>query len=97
MYDTVGPMDKAYDPLKVEEGWYEWWESNGVFKPREGGSQKFAMVCCCRCCLSISLFSRFTAVTIASVIQALPPPNVTGALHIGHALTVAIQVCTVWV
>ena len=25
--------------------------------------------------------------------QVLPPPNVTGALHIGHALTVSIQVC----
>jgi hypothetical protein len=24
--------------------------------------------------------------------QVLPPPNVTGALHIGHALTVAIEV-----
>lgn len=25
-------------------------------------------------------------------LQVLPPPNVTGALHIGHALTAAIQV-----
>lgn len=25
----------------------------------------------------------------------IPPPNVTGALHIGHALTVAIQDCLV--
>ena len=24
--------------------------------------------------------------------QVLPPPNVTGALHIGHALTTAIEV-----
>lgn len=24
--------------------------------------------------------------------QVLPPPNVTGALHIGHALTAAIEV-----
>jgi hypothetical protein len=23
--------------------------------------------------------------------KVLPPPNVTGALHVGHALTVAIQ------
>ena len=23
--------------------------------------------------------------------QILPPPNITGALHIGHALTIAIQ------
>lgn len=26
--------------------------------------------------------------------QILPPPNVTGALHIGHALTVAIEART---
>lgn len=25
----------------------------------------------------------------------IPPPNVTGALHIGHALTVAIQDCLI--
>lgn len=25
-------------------------------------------------------------------LQVLPPPNVTGALHIGHALTAAIEV-----
>lgn len=24
--------------------------------------------------------------------QILPPPNVTGVLHIGHAITVAIEV-----
>ena len=28
----------------------------------------------------------------SSLLQVLPPPNVTGALHIGHALTAAIQV-----
>jgi hypothetical protein len=26
------------------------------------------------------------------VLQVLPPPNVTGALHIGHALTAAVEV-----
>ena len=26
------------------------------------------------------------------LLQVLPPPNVTGVLHIGHALTVAIEV-----
>lgn len=25
--------------------------------------------------------------------MALPPPNVTGSLHIGHALTTSLQVC----
>jgi len=26
------------------------------------------------------------------ILQVLPPPNVTGALHIGHALTAAVEV-----
>lgn len=29
---------------------------------------------------------------ILFVLQVLPPPNVTGALHIGHALTAAVEV-----
>lgn len=29
---------------------------------------------------------------VSYFLQVLPPPNVTGALHIGHALTAAIEV-----
>ena len=63
--DLAAPLPSAYDPTAVEAAWYEWWEAEGLFKPRAGAVRPFAMV--------------------------LPPPNVTGALHIGHALTVAIQ------
>ncbi|KAF7732289.1 hypothetical protein EC973_005184 [Apophysomyces ossiformis] len=61
----------AYDAKAVEEGWYEWWESQGFFKPmsitgRNGDDAP-----------------KFTMIT--------PPPNVTGSLHIGHALTLSIE------
>jgi valyl-tRNA synthetase len=60
------PIAMQYQPHEVEPDWYEWWESEGLFKPaRSPHKRPFTMV--------------------------LPPPNVTGALHIGHALTVAIQ------
>ena len=63
-------MAPTYDANAVEAGWYHWWESHGLFKPRaakqsDTAGDTFSMV--------------------------LPPPNVTGVLHIGHALTVSIQ------
>lgn len=59
-------MDKAYDPKKVEEKLYSWWEKQGYFKPEVHPEGK-----------------PYTIV--------LPPPNVTGTLHIGHALMLIIQ------
>ena len=51
----------------VEKCWYEWWEKQGYFTPKnkDENSETFSMV--------------------------IPPPNVTGKLHIGHALTAAIE------
>eukprot|EP00792_Barthelona_sp_PAP020_P005460 TRINITY_DN2657_c0_g1_i1.p1 TRINITY_DN2657_c0_g1~~TRINITY_DN2657_c0_g1_i1.p1 ORF type:complete len:1023 (+),score=326.65 TRINITY_DN2657_c0_g1_i1:29-3097(+) len=54
----------TFSPKFVEAGWYQWWESQGFFKPRPA-DEKFVMM--------------------------LPPPNVTGSLHLGHALTVSVQ------
>lgn len=58
---------KAYNPKNVESSWYDWWESQGFFKPD---------------LLNLDN-GKFTI--------PAPPPNVTGALHIGHALTISIQ------
>lgn len=50
----------------VEESWYDLWEINKYFQPREDtGVQPYRML--------------------------LPPPNITGTLHLGHALTVTVQ------
>ena len=51
-------MDKTYDPLTIEQSWYETWEKNGYFEPSGQGDPYCIMI---------------------------PPPNVTGSLHMGHA------------
>ncbi|KAG0093085.1 hypothetical protein BGZ93_002799 [Podila epicladia] len=71
---------EKYDASVVESGWYEWWESQGFFAPRTAsvaGSSKPSSDD------SKTSVSKFTMLT--------PPPNVTGYLHIGHALTASIQ------
>ena len=58
-------MATAYDPQVVEQTLYEWWETNGYFKPSKPGATPFTII--------------------------MPPPNLTGELHLGHALTVSIE------
>jgi len=58
-------MEKAYDHLLTEGGWYRRWEENNLFTPdSQAGGIPFSVI--------------------------LPPPNVTGSLHIGHALTLSL-------
>ena len=56
-------LDKSFDPVAVEQRWYQRWESAGWFKHRD---------------------THLTEGQPAYCIQ-LPPPNVTGTLHMGHA------------
>jgi len=59
-------MPGAYDPAKVEDRWYAFWEQSGYFHADEESDRPpFSMV--------------------------IPPPNVTGALHMGHALNNTLQ------
>ncbi|KAF9575076.1 hypothetical protein EC968_004301 [Mortierella alpina] len=71
-----------YDTSTVESGWYEWWESQGFFAPRSASAEGLNSVSGAADDKT-SQVSRFTMLT--------PPPNVTGYLHIGHALTASIQ------
>ncbi|KAI5521459.1 valyl-tRNA synthetases family [Trichomonas vaginalis G3] len=57
-------FDSEYNPMKVENAWYSWWENQNFFEPK-AADKKFVMI--------------------------LPPPNVTGELHLGHALTASIE------
>lgn len=61
----------AYEPKKVEEGRYDWWEKRDYFKPQFTKDGK------------IKPEGKF--------VIPIPPPNVTGSLHMGHALTNALQ------
>ncbi len=60
-------MAKAYDPQLFEMPLYDWWESQGYFKPEIAGEDA------------------------ASFVISMPPPNVTGALHLGHAITASTE------
>ena len=56
----------AYDPKRVETGWYQFWESHGFFRAdADSDAPPFVI--------------------------PMPPPNVTGRLHMGHALQDSIQ------
>ncbi|MFH1757186.1 MAG: valine--tRNA ligase, partial [Pseudomonadota bacterium] len=57
---------KVYNPQKVEEKWYQFWEDKSLFRADEG-----------------SVRPPFSIV--------IPPPNVTGSLHMGHALNNTLQ------
>ncbi|MFH1775428.1 MAG: valine--tRNA ligase [Chloroflexota bacterium] len=59
-------MPKAYEPAKVEAGWYQYWLQKGYFKPAvDPAKEPFVII--------------------------MPPPNVTGELHVGHALTATLE------
>ena len=58
-------LDKTFDPAAIEAKWYDYWETQGLFRPERPDAQPFTIV--------------------------NPPPNVTGSLHIGHALDNTLQ------
>ena len=59
-------MEKTYDPHAIEQNWYQHWEKNGYFSPREKTEND-------------------------SYCIMIPPPNVTGSLHMGHGFNNAIM------
>ncbi|KAG6696818.1 hypothetical protein I3842_09G168100 [Carya illinoinensis] len=62
---TSPEMAKAFD-FTSEERIYNWWESQGYFRPNfDQGSDPFVI--------------------------SMPPPNVTGSLHMGHAMFVTLE------
>ena len=62
----MNEIPKAYNPSKVEDKWYKYWEENGLFKGEEKSEK-------------------------APFCIVIPPPNVTGFLHMGHALNNTLQ------
>eukprot|EP00388_Colpodella_angusta_P027438 GDKK01009426.1.p1 GENE.GDKK01009426.1~~GDKK01009426.1.p1 ORF type:complete len:1042 (-),score=389.21 GDKK01009426.1:184-3285(-) len=69
--DLSHPMEKAYDPSRVEKSWADWWENKGFFTPDAEAAK------------NVPEARKF--------VMCIPPPNVTGSLHIGHTLTDAIE------
>ena len=58
-------LASKYSPQSVEQKWYEYWMTNGLFKSQPDGREPYTVV--------------------------IPPPNVTGVLHMGHMLNNTIQ------
>ena len=54
-------MEKNYNPLSIEQRWYDKWEKEQHFAPQNPSESKADPYCI-----------------------MIPPPNVTGSLHMGH-------------
>ncbi len=60
------PLDKVYEPHRVERRWYDEWLQRDLFRAEaDDPRESFCIV--------------------------IPPPNVTGSLHMGHALNNTLQ------
>ena len=65
-------LPKTYEPEKVEDKWYHYWEKEGLFEAEvDQEKESYSIV--------------------------MPPPNITGKLHMGHALDNTLQdILTRW-
>src|SRR5512139_1369893 len=62
----MSELNKSYNPVGVEEKWYEHWIAGNLFvADPASGKAPYSIV--------------------------IPPPNVTGSLHMGHALNTTLQ------
>ncbi len=72
------PLPKAYSPQAVEKRWYETWERNHLFDANRPE-------------LNPQDETGRRALDKPPFTVVIPPPNVTGILHMGHALNNTIQ------
>jgi valyl-tRNA synthetase len=75
-------LPKAYDPSLIEETWSKFWVDEKIFSvptPAPLDEQQRAQLVADRL---LGVFSGKSK----PFVQLLPPPNVTGRLHIGHML-----------
>lgn len=80
--DVNNELAATYSSRQVEHSWYSYWEKSGFFKPEYEQ-------------LEARIKGHTKDLPSDKFVIVIPPPNVTGTLHIGHALTCAIQDCLV--
>ena len=68
-------MEKTYAPHSIEQRWYQHWEEQGYFIARDGVSAENPP----------GAGSAVAKSEGESYCIMIPPPNVTGSLHMGHA------------
>ncbi len=74
-------LSTVYEPQNVEEKWYQVWEKEGYFHAEANEELRKRK--------AVGEAQTFSIV--------MPPPNVTGSLHLGHALDSTLQdILTRW-
>jgi valyl-tRNA synthetase len=81
-----GILEK-YEPCTFESEVYQWWEQSGCFQP-DANNLKYSSSCD-KDDDSSKAISREKIKK--PYVLPMPPPNVTGRLHMGHAIFVALQ------
>ncbi|MGC9358136.1 MAG: valine--tRNA ligase, partial [Anaerolineae bacterium] len=86
-------LSKTYNPQEHEEQLYEWWESQGYFKPETSIEKGLATTSSSsgrapRCARDKGPTEPGSSPRFCIT---MPPPNVTGILHLGHAITAALE------
>uniref|UniRef100_A0A0G4HWP7 valine--tRNA ligase n=1 Tax=Chromera velia CCMP2878 TaxID=1169474 RepID=A0A0G4HWP7_9ALVE len=79
---SEGEMAKVWEPQRFEEAIYKWWEESGFFSP-DGQTRR-----------QETFFSPKKKTELKNkkpFVCPMPPPNVTGRLHMGHAMFVALE------
>ena len=75
-------LEKAYNPKDFEDRIYNEWVEKGCFKP--ASDEKSPMH-------QTYLDKKAAGKTVAKYTVVIPPPNVTGVLHMGHGLNNTLQ------
>ncbi len=65
MNKEMNKIPKNFEPNKIEDKWYRYWEENKLFHSEPDEREPYTIV--------------------------IPPPNVTGMLHLGHILNNTLQ------
>jgi len=85
-------LDKQYNSKQVETKWYTLWEAKGYFRPQ---SDRVAQIADHRLQTAAKTKEKSPVSSLQSEVRpyviVIPPPNVTGILHMGHALNNSIQ------
>ena len=79
-------LEKAYNPKDFEDRLYQKWETEGYFKPSSDENSPIHSN-------YTSTLSKLSPKDLqkATYTVVIPPPNVTGVLHIGHGLNNTLQ------
>ena len=75
-------LEKSYNPKDFEDRIYDNWVKSGCFKPASDPSSPIHQA---------YLDKKSKNIKVAKYTVVIPPPNVTGVLHMGHGLNNTLQ------